>query len=177
MLYRNVLWQRVKVDCTGDNVIECMREKSARLLTDTQHIVEGRRGTTFTFIPTIDHKFLIKSPAELLKAGEFRQKNILLGTTSHEGALFAILSFPEYYDPTKDFNNNVTREEYRAMVNQSRLVNSSSDVVIDTVASVYALPCDHDGVNYFMALSRIFGDVWFNCPVLHMTTSYAREVT
>jgi len=48
------------------------------------------------------------------------------------------------------------------MVKQLRMVNTSSDFVIDTMASIYSLPCsDDDGVNYFMALEGIVGDVRF----------------
>ena len=155
-----------------------MQEKPPGLLTAKQPLV--LTGLTFTFVPTVDHKFLMRTPAELLK-GDLQRKNILLGANSHEGSMFAILLFPDRFDPTKDYNANVTSEQYREMVKQLSLVDTSSDVVIDTIASIYSLSCrsqgDQDGVNYFMALAGLLGDVLFNCPVLNTATSYAREVT
>jgi len=152
-----------------------MREKLPELLTAMQWLVSQEAGTSFTFVPTVDHKFLTNSPLQLIN-GEFQRKDILLGANSHEGSMFVILTFPNRFDPTKDYNANVTSEEYREMVEQLKIVNSSSDLVIDTIASIYLLPCDHNRVNYFMALDRMLGDVWFNCPILHMARPYDREV-
>jgi len=160
-----------------------MRGKSPEVLTAMQWLVEQVTGVTFWFVPTIDHKFLEKSPAELLKGGRFQRKDIMLGTNSHEGSNFIILSFPQHFGFTRDYNADVTSEQYREMVEQLGLVDSSSDVVIDTISSIYSLPCgsqgntgDVDGLTYFMALSGMFGDVWFKCPMLKMARPNAREV-
>jgi len=157
-----------------------MREKAAALLTDTQNVGD----VAFSFVPTIDHKFLEKSPLELLKSGEFQRKNILLGMNSHEGSYFIIYQFAKFFDPRiEDYNSNITIEEYRQMVKDLKLVDSSSDVVTDTIASIYSLPCGSDGntgdddeLKYILSLDGMFGDVWFKCPVVHMAKAYATEV-
>jgi len=149
-----------------------MRGKSPELLTPKQS-------------PTLDEKFLVKSPAKLLLNGELRRKNILLGANSHEGSNFIVFKFPDRFPFARDFNANVTSEQYREMIQRLGIMQppSSSDVVIDTIASIYLLPCGSqgntgnvDGLTYFMALSEMFGDVWFKCPVLNMAKSYGREV-
>jgi len=175
-----VLWHCVKVGCSRDNAIECMQEKPTELLTTMQWLVQ--QGSELTFIPTVDDTFLTKSPAELMQyPGEFQRKDILQGVNSHEGGLFVFLAFPDHFDLTKEYNDNVTSEEYRDMV--KLLLNTSSDVVADTIASIYSLPCgsqgntgDDDGVNYFIALDGIFGDIYFKCPALETARLYAREV-
>ena len=151
-----------------------MRGKSPELLTTMQLLVQQALGTRFTFVPTVDHKFLAKSPAELLQyPGEFRRKNIMLGANSHEGSMFVIFSFPQHFGTT----NNVTSEQYREMVERLGLVDSSSDVVIDTISSIYSLPCGSQGnTNYFLALDGMIGDVWIKCPMLNTSMPYAREV-
>ena len=162
--------------CSGDDAIECMREKPPKLLTATQWLVQAGSSTSVPFPPTIDTKFLTSSPVELLLLrAEFQRKDILLGVNSHEGSTFIIEAFPDTFDPTKEFNENVTSEEYREMV--KLLLNTSSDFVIDTVASIYAKSnTDDDGVNYFMALSGMLGDVGFKCPVVNTAKTYATEV-
>jgi len=174
----------VKVECSRDNTVECLREKEPSLLTSKQWEVASSGGSIFKFVPVIDQKFLKKNPLELLKSGEFQRKNILLGMNSHEGSYFIIYRFPERFHPSTDLNkSNITTEEYRDMVKQLGLVESSADAVIDTIAYVYSLPCtsegntgDVDALTYFMALDGMFGDVWFKCPVVNMAKSYARQV-
>jgi len=161
-----------------------MREKPPELLAAKQWLVRQFPSFALTFVPTIDDKFLTKSPAELMQyPGEFQRKDILQGVNSHEGSRFIILSFADTFDLTKEYNDNITSEEYREMVEKLRLVNSSSDVVIDTIASIYSLPCgsqgnigDDDGETYFMALDGMFGDIWLKCPLLDTARPYAREV-
>ena len=139
---------------------------------------------SFFFVPTIDHKFLKKSPLELLKSGEFqRKKHILLGVNSHEGSFFVIYAFKKQFDPEKAYNDQITYDEYREMVSNLSLAGPLSDVVADTIAAVYSLPCgsegntgDSDAGRYLMSLDGMLGDVWFKCPVVHMAKSYARKV-
>jgi len=179
------LCQCVKVGCSRDNAIECLREKSADLLTEKQWEVQTNSGSTFAFVPTIDNKFLNKNPTDLLKSGEFQKKDILLGMNSHEGSYFIIYAFPKRFDPLKDYSDDITFTEYRDMVKQLRLdswmVDPSSDVVSYTIASSYLLLCgskgnasDDDAVNYLISLDGMFGDVWFKCPVIHMAKTHVR---
>ena len=172
--------------CSRDNAIECMREKSADLLTAKQWQVQTNSGAA-AFKPTIDHRFLNKNPTDLLQSGEFQKKNILLGINSHEGSYFIIYAFPERFDPLKDYNNEITFDEYREMVKKLRLdawmVGPSSDVVNDTIAASYLLLCgskgntsDDDAVNYLMSLDGILGDFRFKCPVVHMAKTHVREL-
>lgn len=101
-----------------------------------------------------------------------------------EGSFFVIYSFKDQFDPKKGDNKNISNAEYREMVSKLNLVDSSSDVVIDTVADVYSLPCgsegntgDKDAVRTLMALDGVFGDAWFKCPVVQMAKSYASKVS
>jgi len=168
-----------------------MREKPPKLLTTMQWLVQRQdAGFTLSFVPTIDDKFLTKSPAKLLQyPGEFQRKDILLGVNSHEGSLFIAAGFPDHFDLTKDYNENVTSVDYREMVklllstSSDVLLNTSSDVVADTIASIYSLPCgsqgntgDDDGAKYFIALDGILGDIILKCPGLRTARLYAREV-
>jgi len=176
----------VKMGCSRDNAIECLRDKEPDKLTDKQFAVTG---ATFNFVPTIDYnmKFLQKSPLELLKSGEFQRKNILLGMNSHEGSYFVIYEVETKRDLSdrlkEDLNKNITREQYQEIVKKVSFVDSSSDVVTDTIASIYSLPCgsegntgDDDAVTYFKALDGVFGDVWFKCPVVQTAKTYAKKV-
>ena len=167
--------------CSRDNTVECLREKNADQLTEKQSEVPSVSG--FPFVPTVDPKFLNKRPLEVLESGEFQQKNILLGMNSHEGSFFIIYTFPDRFDPTKEYNDNITTEGYREMVKQLKLVYSSSDVVADTIASIYSLPCglegnsgDESAISYLKSLDGMLGDVWFKCPVVQMAKAYARQV-
>ena len=104
---------------------------------------------------------------------------------SHEGSYFIIYKFPDRFNPTKNYNYNITIEEYRQMVKQLRvrLVDSSSDLVADTIASIYSLPCgleansgDDAAISHLMSLDGMLGDVRFKCPVVQMAKAYARQV-
>jgi len=175
------------VDCSRENTVECLREKAADLLTSKQWKLSSVTASHFIFVPTLDHdrQFLEKSPAELLESGEFRRKNILMGVNSHEGAFFVIYAFPEVFDPTdKERHKNVTYEDYREMVMKLDVVDtSSSEVVSDTIASVYSLPCGEggntgnaDAKSFMESLDGIFGDFMFKCPVVQTAKAFAREV-
>jgi len=161
-----------------------MREKSPELLTEKQWQLEF--GLSYNFVPTVDQKFLDKSPLEVIRSDEFQRKNILVGMNSHEGFYFIIYDFPDRFDPRiESYNKNITIEEYRQLVKKLKLklVDSSSDVVSDTIASIYSLPCGSEGntgdvdvVSYIRALDGMYGDVRFKCPVIRMTKAYARQV-
>jgi len=151
-----------------------MRKKSADLLTEKQNDAGDRM---FNFVPTTDDKFLKQNPRELLDSGKFQRKNILLGLNSHEGSFFIIYEFPKRFVPTNVYNSNITNEEYLDMVKELNLVDSSSDVVDDTISSIYSLPCgDDDALPYLKSLGGMLGDVWFKCPVIHTAKAYAKEV-
>jgi len=156
-----------------------VREKDADLLFAKQWDVASAFSITYPFVPTIDHNFLNKNPLELLKSGEFQKKNILLGVNSHEGSFFVLYTFPKRFDPLKDYNENITNEEYRDMVKTLRLDawtrDPSPDVVYDAIASVYSLSCgsedstgDDDAATFLFALDGMLGDVWFKCPVVRL---------
>jgi len=160
-----------------------MRGKSAQLLSDKQWEVKEATVVSFYFVPTVDQKFLTKSPQELLKSGEFQRKNILLGMNSHEGAFFVIYSFVDLFSPIDSYTDDITSKSYREMAKKLMLVDSSSDAVTDTIASIYSLPCgsegntgDDDAIKYFKSLDGMLGDVWFKCPVVRMAKAYAKEV-
>jgi len=159
-----------------------MRKKDADVVTSKQFEVSDN---SYNFVPTIDQQFLKKSPKQLIDDGEFQRKNIMMGMTSHEGSYFIFYQFKQLFNASLErLDINVPHDEYRKMVSELKMVvESSSVVVLDTVASIYSLPCglegstgDLDAKTYFKSLEGMFGDVWFKCPVIHKAKSYAKEV-
>jgi len=83
-----VLCESIQLGCSRGDALECLRQKTPAEVTAKQWEVKPATSAAYFFVPTVDEKFLTKSPVELVKAGEFQRKNVLLGMNNNEGNLY-----------------------------------------------------------------------------------------
>jgi carboxylesterase type B len=200
---KNVLHLAELVGCPTKSrrhreVLDCMRQKDAALLTSEQWRIDiDGPAVGMAYGPTVDggggtgngSSFLSRPPVDLLRQGQFQRKNILLGVTSDEGSYFLFYLFPkQFHVSDADGQGNMTAADYRKLVEQLDIrVGSSSGAasdaqaltgaVLDAVAFEYATPCsfgDQAKPSYFDALDDLLGDVQFKCPVVDFSLTYAQ---
>ncbi|XP_054749902.2 uncharacterized protein LOC129255582 [Lytechinus pictus] len=74
----------------SQELIACLRTKSA------DEILIGGLRFGFLSAPVVDGNFLTADPLEILERGDFKHRNILLGTNHDEGTLWALGIYPDY---------------------------------------------------------------------------------
>jgi carboxylesterase type B len=162
---------------TIKNVADCLRQKTTASALTTEQFKIPFSGPSFRprFGPTVDGTFLTKSPMELLNAGHFQQKNILLGVNSDEAGFFVLSAFPDYFSTSDDSAPELTPAKYRTAISAMIPLNTSQ---ISAVAFEYSTPCqfaDRQSLSNFQALVDLVGDREFKCPVVEVALAYAQE--
>ncbi|XP_042310892.1 acetylcholinesterase-like isoform X2 [Sceloporus undulatus] len=107
------------------------------------------------FLPTTDGDFLPDDPQKLLEMGRIQLKPTLVGFSSDEASVFAVLLFP-------GSNHSIVSWEQLLQVIRRELQN-----VTDDVAQAIALKYTEDANNsvpYRLAVSHILADYYFVCP-------------
>jgi len=103
------------VNCSlGPQLIPCVRGKTIEdvLKVQSQIIYPVYRGPQDIAGPVVDGKFLPDLPEKLLRNGKFHRVDVLTGTTSNEGALYAML-------PPDEVQNGVERELFESFIKNS----------------------------------------------------------
>lgn len=117
-------------------IMNCMRYTDARNISRNQMM--GLSEAIFPWVPTVDGTFLNDTPVNLLKNGNFSDKEILAGSTRDEGTIFSLTHtfqgcsimkltislgslmvlflFVDQF--SKDHSTNVTKEQFSHMVDK-----------------------------------------------------------
>jgi len=138
---------------------DCARSASGENLLVAQQATRGRFDTDMVsaafeaWTPVIDGELLDSHPLNAIRAGRSGDKNIMIGHTTGEGAVFVYAIF----------GNKVGKITYETFVNL--LFGEDSDAVL----SRYPSPCKtiDVGCDARDQLSQIAGSYLFDCPARH----------
>lgn len=161
------------VNCSlGPQLISCVRDKAVEdiLKVQSQIIYPMYRGPQDIAGPVVDGEFLPDLPEELLKNGNFHHDvDVMIGTTSNEGALYAML-------PPDQVENGVERELFESFIKGSVVFARGRNALAeDAVLNVYT---DHgDPENKLTRRRSMFecpGDFAFVAPMQRDAKAYSK---
>ncbi|KAJ7393151.1 neurexin protein binding [Desmophyllum pertusum] len=162
------------VNCSlGPQLISCVRGKAVEdiLSAQSQIIYPMYVAPQDLAGPVVDGEFLPDLPNKLLKDGNFHQDvDIMIGTTSNEGALFATL-------PPDQIQNGVQRQVFESKIKDSVVfVRGRSALAEEAVLHEYT---DHDDPENILTIRRsmlqCLGDKAFVAPVIQEAKAYSKE--
>lgn len=156
----------------GPQLISCVRGKAVEdiLSAQSQIIYPMYVAPQDLAGPVVDGEFLPDLPNKLLKDGNFHQDvDIMIGTTSNEGALFATL-------PPDQIQNGVQRQVFESKIKDSVVfVRGRSALAEEAVLHEYT---DHDDPENILTIRRsmlqCLGDKAFVAPVIQEAKAYSK---
>ncbi len=125
------------------------------------------------FIPTIDNDFILDDPRRRVDLGEFKQCELLLGSTKDEGTGFAMRAFPEQIPRRNPF---IPRSRWDLVVPQW-VYSYSNDLIIEAVNQQYIdwNVADDPDANYFWIWVQMNTDEGFACPTDKFARAWAEK--
>jgi len=160
---------------TEDNkVIACMREQDPVTLTLNMWSLTGDYNSLTPSHITIDNYFLKKDPATMVKEGDFKRTNILLGAVKDEGAYFLVYGLPRLFYETTN-KANVSVEDFMDVVEGLSWTTDKS--IHELINFEYNIPRDYEKERELPRhiLDDMMGDAEFICPVVEFATKYAQR--
>ena len=162
-----------KVGCntsTPELAIDCLMKADPKEITKQQSFVLNvNKMFPYSFVPTIDGKFITKHPLNYLEQGDFKQTCILTGVTSNEGTYFLanyLLEEKMIQNGTEIPISNAGRFAKDVEV----ALNSGIDSVVSSLVKVYGSP--NSSIAYTNTLEQIVGDRGFKCPVERLAKEF-----
>ena len=159
----------------GPQLISCVRGKTIEdiLKVQSQIIYPIYRGPQDIAGPVVDGEFLPDLPVKLLRDGNFHLTvDVLIGTTSNEGALYAML-------PPDQVENGVERELFEACIKDSVVFVRGRNVFAEK--AVLFKYTDHADPENKLTMRRsmleCLGDYAFVAPMLRDAKAYYQVST
>ncbi|XP_053246416.1 cholinesterase [Podarcis raffonei] len=159
--------------CTSSNeteIIICLQSKDPQdILANEVSVLPYRALLELYFTPVVDGDFLADLPGTLLKNGNFKQTQILLGVNKDEGTAFLVYGAPGF---SKDNNSLINESEFRAGLALS--FPETSEVGLESIAFHYT-DWEEEQIpfNYRDAMDDIVGDYNFICPTVEFVKHFA----
>ena len=97
----------------GDQLLPCLRAVKPEVLTDQQWILADK-WFDVPIGPIVDGTFLPDHPADMLKAGDIKKTNVIIGVDKNEGIYWDIYGFMNDFPMEK--NGNLSREQFRSIM-------------------------------------------------------------
>ncbi|XP_050024748.1 acetylcholinesterase-like [Dermacentor andersoni] len=161
---------RIGLSPNAENIVDCMRNKSADELSTASLVVAAPKMVQFA--PTYSNKFLPQSPLAALKRGFFSSVDVLAGVTSDEGAAFLLFPLvPELL--VEDLQGSPPEELVKSLRSAlwRRLKENTQDIL-----ETYTKEAPTDDKN---ALRRQYidyvSDRLFNCPLQFFTEKHSEK--
>ncbi|XP_037082184.1 acetylcholinesterase-like [Pollicipes pollicipes] len=154
-----------------DAVIECMRTVPWQDLSAKQWNSYGGI-LDFPSAPTIDGDFLPKHPIDMLKEGDFRHTELLLGSNKDEGTYFILYDFIQFFK--KDDPSFLERSKFLEII--EAIFGSWEEMEKLAIIFQYT-DWDHidDGYLNQKMLGDVVGDYYFVCPTNYFAQSFAAQ--
>jgi len=161
------------VNCSlGPQLISCVRGKTIEdiLKVQSQIIYPKYRGPQDIAGPVVDGEFLPDVPEKLLRNGNFHLTvDVMIGTTSNEGALYAML-------PSDQVENGVERELFESFIKDSVVFIRGRNVFAEK--AVLFKYTDHADPENKLTMRRsmfeCLGDYAFVAPMLRDAKAYSQ---
>lgn len=164
------------LNCSLDpQLISCVRNKTIGdiLKVQSQIIYPMYRGPQDIAGPVVDGEFLPDLPVKLLSNGNFHLTvDVLMGTTSNEGALYAML-------PPDQVENGVERKLFEAFIKDSVVFVRGRNVFAEkAVLSKYTDHADPENkLTMRRSMLECLGDYAFVAPMLRDAKAYYQVST
>ncbi|XP_071941121.1 acetylcholinesterase-like [Antedon mediterranea] len=152
---------------------DCLRNVDQKNLTLAQNTVIGLTTNVIPFVPILDYSFIPDDPRKLLKNGNFKQCNVMLGTCKDEGTLLTVRAFP--LEVPRD-NPVVRKQRFHNALVDGYIYASDDPAVIEAVEQQYTdwSEADDPNANYFYHFIDMDTDEAFLCPTDYTARAHAR---
>ncbi|XP_070191018.1 acetylcholinesterase-like isoform X2 [Littorina saxatilis] len=153
----------------ADAMTECMRRVNAQNLTDSMWSVTSQY-FDMPLGPVVDDYFLMDEPMELLKRGEVKDTQVIVGANKDEGMYWLIYGFAQQF-PLNN-SGSMSRADFETVARRINFVGDDKQ----TDALIYEY---YDGVvptlrdSYRDVADDMSGDDLFICPVVSFAALYA----
>ena len=156
-------------------MIDCLRLVDPQVLTNQELSVAPYSLNMEPFPPTVDGKFLVEQPGDLISSSLFKKSSVLLGTTANEG-MQSIMEF------LPDLSFKSERLELSSMQLDSamaRMFNSFSLSLNDLIKFQYGMFETEDdkgtGMRRFFGLQSAVADKEVVCKVDKLAKKVAKD--
>ncbi|XP_034294938.1 cholinesterase [Pantherophis guttatus] len=159
--------------CTGKNeteIIFCLQNKEPQELLEKGEAASIYTGLiSLQFCPIVDGDFLAEMPEILLKNGDFKQTQILMGVNKDEGTTILVYGAPGF---SKDNNSVINEMEFQAGLKVA--FPQLNEMGLESIAFHYTDWEDEKNIfNYRDAMDDIVGDYYFTCPAVEFIKQFA----
>ena len=156
-------------------MIDCLRLVDPQVLTNQELSVAPYSLNMEPFPPTVDGKFLVEQPGDLISSSLFKKSSVLLGTTANEGMQSMMEFLP-------DLSFKSERLELSSMQLDSamaRMFNSFSLSLNDLIKFQYGMFETEDdkgtGMRRFFGLQSAVADKEVVCKVDKLAKKVAKD--
>ncbi|XP_076040258.1 acetylcholinesterase-like [Oratosquilla oratoria] len=152
-----------------EEVMDCMRDVDAANISIQQW--NSYTGILqFPSAPTIEGVFLPDDPIEMLKRGDFKKTEILIGSNQDEGTYFILYDFIKYFE--KDEAIYLERDKFLEIINE--IFKGWSPLEKEAIIFQYT-DWEHidDGHLNQKMIGDVVGDYYFICPSNYFAQMYA----
>ena len=156
-------------------MIDCLRLVDPQVLTNQELSVAPYSLNMEPFPPTVDGKFLVEQPGDLISSSLFKKSSVLLGTTANEGMQSMMEFLP-------DLSFKSERLELSSMQLDSamaRMFNSFSPSLNDLIKFQYGMFETEDdkgtGMRRFFGLQSAVADKEVVCKVDKLAKKVAKD--
>ena len=160
---------------TSQEMIDCLRLVDPQVLTNQELSVAPYSLNMEPFPPTVDGKFLVEQPGDLISSSLFKKSSVLLGTTANEGMQSMMEFLP-------DLSFKSERLELSSMQLDSamaRMFNSFSPSLNDLIKFQYGMFETEDdkgtGMRRFFGLQSAVADKEVVCKVDKLAKKVAKD--
>ncbi|XP_005393195.1 PREDICTED: cholinesterase isoform X2 [Chinchilla lanigera] len=159
--------------CSKDNeteMIKCLQTKDPQeILLNEVFVLPYDTLLSVNFGPTVDGDFLPDMPETLLRLGQFKKTQVLVGVNKDEGTAFLVYGAPGF---SKDNSSIITRREFQEGL--KICFPGVSAFGREAVLFHYAdWRDDQRPESYREALDDVVGDYNFICPALEFAKAFS----
>ncbi|PAV56196.1 hypothetical protein WR25_09512 [Diploscapter pachys] len=162
-----------------DLILRCLLHADADLLREKEY-APVREFADFPWVPIIDGDFLVESPENSLRHGNFKKTQLLAGSNADEGIYFIV------YQLTKIFPVNEFFTDKDFIKDKQTWLTSALDLLPEQMRSsqliLQAIFHEYEPVNYPVkprewldSLDKMLGDYHFTCGVNEMALAHSKH--
>ena len=152
-------------DVDDEALLDCLQTVPAADLSLMQWYIGGLKWFSVPFGPVVDGTFLIAHPTQLIKNGDIKITNVILGVNKDEGIYFDLYGFQPLQNLSR--NGRLNSAEFNAMMKDIAMGN---DTLKNELISHYT---KSEGNSYLDIVDASSGDYLFKCSI----ADFAREYT
>ncbi|KAL9966495.1 hypothetical protein ACROYT_G024578 [Oculina patagonica] len=164
-----------KLDCsTSDHeaMVDCIREKKGADIQKASESINYRFYDYLRWSPVVDKHFLLDTPRNLRKKGEFKKVKLMISFNSHEGSTTLGVMAKSSFDLTDSVDDGVSLSIFKKFVKQLAYArtngtneNKTGDLIADALEFMYTpWPDNSDKYALRSQLVDLIGDYIYFAP-------------